>query len=123
MKAPRIDPALAEQAAHWVGELSRPRRQEGTQVFVEWIKSSRAHLGEFIAASELAAALRCIDPDLNIDVDGLLARAHTNVRPISPQVAVCNPKPRVKRVRRKVAKERLVLTPEGVHETAQCDAQ
>lgn len=94
------DMRITREAADWFMELQTgdPSRHEP---FTRWLRRSPEHVEEFLAVTGISLKLDHMDPQRLIDVDALLAGAHSNVFPLHAAAEAGRPSaaPRMRRSR------------------------
>jgi transmembrane sensor len=88
----QIRDAIAEQAGEWfVSNNERLLDPQDSEALAAWLKSSPAHIEEFLAVSVIARDLREVgaDPEFSLDtvVSAARADADTPVQPLWPRVS------------------------------------
>jgi transmembrane sensor len=73
------DSKLPEEAAEWLMRLSDDGSAACRSDFQAWFQQSPRHVQEFLQATEMARALKGLDPKRSIDVQTLIGEAATNV--------------------------------------------
>jgi transmembrane sensor len=73
------DTRLAEEAAEWLTRLNEEPDTDSHADFVAWLKRSPRHMEEFLLVSTTYRLFRGIDPERQIDVQALVAKASADV--------------------------------------------
>ncbi len=72
------DSRITEQAAEWLEMIDHATPQESA-AFIDWLKESPRHVGEFLAVCTVSREFEGIDAQRRIDIDALIAQGRSNV--------------------------------------------